>query len=244
MPIAKTLKRVLIGFDRMLKMNPVLRRILQLLLLVFVQAVLLFASAGSLTWGAGWLYIGLYVLMLAVASLVILPGHQDVVVERSKGTSGAKAWDLWVTRLVAIPSLGVLIVAGLDWRWGWTPPYSIWLTVLGGLGFVLGYVIVVWAMLSNPFFAQVVRIQADRGHVAVTDGPYRLIRHPGYFGMMISFLGSIFLLGSLYGLICFAFYVIVVVIRTALEDKTLRAELPGYVEYSARTRYRLMPGVW
>jgi len=87
-----------------------------------------------------------------------------------------------------------------------------------------------------------VRIQTERGHVAVTDGPYRTVRHPGYLGMSTSMLGSVFLLDSRWGLVCFALYMALVITRTALEDRTLPTELPGYAAYMTRTRYRLIPG--
>lgn len=225
-------------------MSPILLRVVQLLVLVLIQAVLLFVSAGNWKWSAGWWYIGLYLSMLAGASLLLFPHHKEVIEERSRGARGGKRWDTWLTQLMIFPSLGTLVVAGLDQRWGWTPPLATWLRVLGGLAFVLGYALVLWAMYTNRYFSQVVRIQTERGHVAVTDGPYHFIRHPGYLGMLTSLLGAVFLLDSLYGLICFALYLSLLLLRTHLEDRTLRAELPGYAEYAIRTRFRLFPGVW
>ncbi len=225
-------------------MSPILLRILQLLGLTIIQALFLFVGAGSLSWSAGWWYIGLYVLMLSLASFILIPRRKEVIEERSKGTAGAKAWDLWITRLLAIPSLGLLLLAGLDQRWNWTLPLPLWARLLGGFAFAAGYFIVLWAMYSNQYFSQVVRIQTERGHAAVSGGPYRFIRHPGYLGMMVSMLGAVLLLDSLWGLICFALYAVLVVTRTTLEDQTLRVELPGYAEYSAQTKYRLVPGVW
>ena len=225
-------------------MSPIILRILQLLVLVLLQAILLFASAGDLSWSAGWWYIGLYVLMLAAASFVMIPHRREVIEERSKGAKGGKRWDTWLTQLMILPSLGLLVLAGLDQRWSWTAPLPVWVRLTGGLIFLLGYALVLWAMYANKFFSQVVRIQAERGHVAVTAGPYRIVRHPGYLGMTTSMLGAVFLLDSLYGLVCFIVYVILIIIRTRREDQTLRAELPGYPEYAARTRFRLIPGLW
>ena len=225
-------------------MSPMLSRILQLLVLVLLQAVLLFVSAGTLRWSAGWWYIGLYVLMLMGASFVMIPHHREVIEERSKGAKGGKSWDLWLTRLMAIPSLGLLVLAGLDQRWNWTLPLPAWLRLLGGVLFALGYALVLWAMYTNNFFSQVVRIQKERGHVAVTQGPYRIIRHPGYLGLTTSMLGAVFLLDSLFGLACFAIDLVLIILRTRLEDQTLLAELPGYPEYATRTRSRLFPGLW
>jgi protein-S-isoprenylcysteine O-methyltransferase Ste14 len=225
-------------------MSPILLRILQLLVLVFLQAALLFVSAGDLRWQAGWWYIGLYVLMLAGATFVMLPNRREVIEERSKGAKGGKRWDYWLTQLMIIPSLGLLVLAGLDQRWNWTPPLPFWLRLVGGFLFVAGYAQVLWAMYTNKYFSQIVRIQAERGHVAVTSGPYRFIRHPGYLGMMASMLGAVFLLDCIYGLACFFLYLVLILIRTAREDQTLQAELPGYPEYASRTRFRLLPGLW
>ena len=225
-------------------MTPVFRRIMQLLGLVVIQAFLLFVSAGSLLWSAGWWYVGLYIAMLGVASFIILPNRVEVVEERSRGTSGGKTWDLLITRLMIIPTMGLLILAGLDQRWNLTPPLSPWLRLFGGLLFIAGYALVVWAMYVNKYFSQVVRIQKERGHTAVTQGPYRIVRHPGYLGMTTSLLGAVFLIDSLWCLVCFALYVILIVIRTTLEDRTLLLELQGYVEYAAHTKYRLIPGLW
>jgi protein-S-isoprenylcysteine O-methyltransferase Ste14 len=110
--------------------------------------------------------------------------------------------------------------------------------------FIAGYALVLWAMYTNKFFSQIVRIQTERGHSAVMDGPYRFIRHPGYLGMTLSLLGAVLILDSLWGLVCFGLYLALIFTRTSLEDRTLQAELPGYKEYAARTRYRLLPGIW
>lgn len=225
-------------------MNPIFKRILQLLGLTAIQAILLCLSAWSLTWLEGWLYVGIYLLLIAAASLVMLPKRPEVVAERSKGTQGGKSWDLLLTRLMAIPSLGMLVVAGLDRRFGWRPEAGLPAQVLGGMLFILGYLVVLWAMYSNKFFSSVVRIQKERGHQAITNGPYHIVRHPGYVGMLISALGAVLLLNSTWALIAWALYGIVVVIRTTLEDKTLLAELVGYKEFALHTRYRLLPGIW
>jgi len=224
--------------------SPLFLRILQLLVLVLLQGGVLFISAGTIHWPAGWLYIGLYVIMLVCASVVMIPKRREVVEERSKGAKGGKTWDLWITRLMIIPTLGLLVVAGLDERFGWTPPFPLWVTLLGVVLFVAGYILVLWAMYANKYFSQIVRIQSERGHSAVADGPYQFVRHPGYLGMLASMLGAVFILDSVYGLAFFLLYLILVVTRTSLEDRTLQAELPGYKDYITRTRYRLLPGIW
>ncbi len=110
--------------------------------------------------------------------------------------------------------------------------------------FCSGYAALVWAMSSNPFFSKVVRIQPEHGHILAEGGPYRFVRHPGYVGMLISMFEAVYLLDSPWCLVCFVLYMAVLIARTALEDRDLCAGLPGYLAYTRRTRYRLLPGVW
>jgi protein-S-isoprenylcysteine O-methyltransferase Ste14 len=140
--------------------------------------------------------------------------------------------------------LGVLLVAGLDERLGWSPEISLGVQV-GGLAVVaLGCLLSGWAMLVNRFFSAVVRIQSDRGHSVVSTGPYRLVRHPAYVGGMVVYLATGPALVSLWALVPGLLVTILLAVRTALEDRTLRGELPGYEEYASRVRYRLIPGIW
>ena len=104
---------------------------------------------------------------------------------------------------------------------------------------IAGYALVVWATGTNAFFSQVVRIQTERGHTVVSSGPYRYVRHPAYVGMILVVLGAPIMLGSWWALIPGVISAVLVIVRTALEDKTLQAELPGYADYAQRTRYRL-----
>jgi protein-S-isoprenylcysteine O-methyltransferase Ste14 len=108
----------------------------------------------------------------------------------------------------------------------------------------LGYALVVWATGSNALFSQIVRIQKERGHAVATGGPYRFVRHPSYVGTILVELATPIMLGSWWALIPGALDAILFVIRTSLEDKTLRRELDGYQEYADRVWYRLLPGVW
>jgi protein-S-isoprenylcysteine O-methyltransferase Ste14 len=106
------------------------------------------------------------------------------------------------------------------------------------------FCVTLWAMSVNAFFAQTVRLQTERGHTVVTDGPYAYVRHPGYVGMLACMLGACFLLGSLWALVPWLLYLAATVVRTELEDRTLHAELSGYPDYARRTRYRLIPLIW
>ncbi len=138
----------------------------------------------------------------------------------------------------------MVIVAGLDHRYGWSPVIPLWLVVIGFILITLGYAFAAWALAENRFFYSVVCIQKDRGHVVCDTGPYRLVRHPGYAGNIPPLLGVVLALGSVWTLIPAAAALIVTVIRTVLEDQTLQEELPGYRDYARRVRYRLIPGLY
>jgi len=99
-------------------------------------------------------------------------------------------------------------------------------------------------MASNTFFSQIVRIQSDRGHAVAAAGPYRYVRHPGYAGMVLFELAISTLLASWWAIVAGGFCAILLILRTALEDRTLQAELTGYVDYARQVRYRLLPGIW
>ncbi|MFB0502895.1 MAG: isoprenylcysteine carboxylmethyltransferase family protein, partial [Candidatus Bathyarchaeia archaeon] len=109
---------------------------------------------------------------------------------------------------------------------------------------IVSSVLINWAMIANPYFEPTVRIQRDRNHRVITTGPYKIIRHPGYLGGILWTLSISLIIGSLFAFIPAAAYLLLTVIRTSLEDKTLHDELNGYSEYAKRVRYRLLPRLW
>ena len=166
-----------------------------------------------------------------------------------RGTSmesgDAMLWDRAIVLLGALllPTVS-LIVAGLDHRFGWTAVLPTGVHLSGLVMLAAGYALGAWAMAVNRFFSAVVRIQKERGHAVVTRGPYRLVRHPSYAGGLLATIGIPLLLNSWWALIPASVVVALTIARTALEDRTLQNELPGYSEYAQRTRYRLVPGMW
>jgi len=136
------------------------------------------------------------------------------------------------------------IIGGLDGgRYHWTSmPFG--LVYLGVLLFALSMALITWVMVVNPFAESSVRIQTERGHTAVTTGPYRFVRHPMYVGIILLFVSSALIWGSGWALNLAGLLAVLLVWRTSREDQTLRQELAGYEQYAARTPYRLLPGVW
>jgi protein-S-isoprenylcysteine O-methyltransferase Ste14 len=217
------------------------RRVIQVVMVLVVFAVSLFASAGRLDWIAGWVYLGLYVGMIVATGLVI---ERDLIAERSRMGEGTKDWDRVLGSLsIFLVTPGALIVAGLDERFEWSQLPTAVQIVAGGF-VLLGSALSVWAMASNRFFSGTVRIQTDRGHAVVDAGPYGFVRHPGYLAWCISAPAIPLMLGSLWALIPSLLGLCALVMRTSLEDRTLRKELPGYEDYARRVRYRLLPGAW
>ena len=205
----------------------------------------LFIAAGSLDWRQAWVYLGLMAFVQILNALVLIPTNPELVAERSQIQEGTKAWDRLLVSIVAIfGPLAICIVAGLDWRLGWSLSMSFVALIIGLVFILMGSLLALWAMASNRFFAATVRIQTDRNHTVVVDGPYRYVRHPGYLGGLLYDLGAPLALGSFWTFVPAALLLIANVLRTALEDRTLLKELNGYTDYARRVRYRLIPAIW
>jgi len=210
-----------------------------------ILIALLFGIVGRWDWWAGWALSGIYIVWSAATAVLILPVNPEMLAERARPRPGTKRWDMAMLGALGLAMVGQYVVASLDVRWGWTPPMPLAVRIAGLMAAALGYdVLLVWAMVSNAYFIATVRIQSDRGQTVATGGPYRYVRHPGYLGTILLHLGVPFLLNSLWALIPGVLGVLVLVVRTVLEDRTLQAELPGYAAYAGRVRYRLLPGVW
>jgi protein-S-isoprenylcysteine O-methyltransferase Ste14 len=215
--------------------------------LLLVVCALLFISAGSVNWSMGWVYVLFSITSTAFSRFVMLRRHPDLAAERGGygKAEGVKSWDKAIMPWVAIYGPVIqIVVCGLNRRFGWTPAVPFLWQVVGMVVLVLASLLGTWAMASNPFFAAVNRIQKERGHTVARGGPYRFVRHPGYVSGIVANAAGPLALGSVWALIPGTLTSILVVIRTALEDRTLQEELDGYREYARRVRYRLLPGVW
>jgi protein-S-isoprenylcysteine O-methyltransferase Ste14 len=211
---------------------------------VLFVAVTLFIPAGRLDWVWGWALVGIYAVWVGANALILIPRSPELLVERATRRKGTKTWDTAILSIIGLTTVAKHILAGLDIRFGWTgqmpPALHIVALVIAALGYALG----TWAMATNAFFSTVVRIQEDRGHAVASGGPYRYVRHPAYAGIFAFELATPIMLGSWWALVPGGLAALLTLVRTALEDKTLQTELPGYAEYAQQTRYRLLPGVW
>jgi protein-S-isoprenylcysteine O-methyltransferase Ste14 len=210
-----------------------------------MAGTVLAAASGRWDWLSAWLLVGVYGATFAVQAAVLIPRSPGLLAERSSRMDrSTKPWDKIILPIYGLATLSILVVAGLDLRFGWGNHLSPGLQVAGLVLSLLGNGLVTWAMAANDFFAFSVRLQPERDQSVATGGPYRAVRHPGYAGAAVFALGSALLLGSTWALLPAVLAVTVLVIRTALEDRTLRAELAGYADFARNTRSRLIPGVW
>lgn len=210
-----------------------------------VLILMLFGIVGRWDWWNGWALSAIYILWSLGTVIFILPVNPQMLAERAQPPKDRKQWDFIAVSIMGVSLLATYLVACLDVRFGWATPFPLWVQITGLVFAVLGYnVILMWSMVANAYFSAVVRIQTDREHRVATGGPYRFVRHPGYVGTILCYLATPFLLGSPWALIPAILTATTLIVRTALEDKTLHEELPGYVEYAQQTRYRLVPGVW
>lgn len=209
-----------------------------------ILLIVIFIPAGRLDYWQGWVYTGMSTLRL-LAARIVLANQSELLEERAQPGPGVKLWDKLIY-ILKIPIVSAIILTGsLDaGRFGWTPdiPPGIY------LGFIvlniLGHGVNLWAMRVNRYFSSMVRIQTDRGHEVITDGPYRYIRHPGHLGVILTQFSSAIILGSLWALIPSTLMSVLVIVRTHFEDNMLKEELPGYKDYAGNVRYKLIPHIW
>lgn len=212
---------------------------------VIIVGIILFWSAGRLDWVMGWAMVAIYALWVAANAILIIPRSPDLLIERaSRNLEGVKSWDNVLLGIVGILTIAKYVVAGLDMRYGWTGSFNSGLQIVAMMVTALGYAVVTWSMVANAFFSAVVRIQEERGHQVCTTGLYSIVRHPGYIGWILSELGGPIMLGSWWAFIVGLLIIVLIVIRTAKEDKTLQNELDGYQDYAQNVRCRLVPGMW
>ena len=223
-----------------------LKVVIQMLLVVFVAPCIPLIISDQWNWWQAWAYAVVSILAFIISRILVNRHHPDLIAERARfmEAKDTKPWDKVLAPLLGVGSILVVVVAGLDKYYGWTHASSLTVNLIALFGILFGYAFSSWALIENRFFSGTVRIQTERGHDVVSTGPYRIVRHPGYAGGLFGYFFIPLLLDSYWAWIPTILLCIVMIIRTALEDKTLQAELPGYKEFSQKTKYRLFPGIW
>jgi protein-S-isoprenylcysteine O-methyltransferase Ste14 len=222
------------------------RTIVQLVIVIVLAPFIPLIISVRWDWWQAWGYAVTSILAFALSRMLVARKHPDLIAERARfmEAKDTKSWDKILAPLLGLGSILILVVAGLDKYYGWSPASTLTVNLVALCGLILGYGFSSWALIENRFFAGTVRIQTERGHHVISTGPYRIVRHPGYAGGLFGYLFIPLLLDSLWAWIPAILLAVVMVVRTALEDKTLQAELPGYKEFAGKTKYRLLPGIW
>jgi protein-S-isoprenylcysteine O-methyltransferase Ste14 len=209
-----------------------------------VFTTILFMCAGRIDYSQGWIFLSINIISTLMNYLTI-DKNSGLINERSKPGEGIKSWDKLLLGLSALIYVIIIVLAGLDsGRFQWSPNFNWTISISGVLLMVVGQILFLTARSQNNFFSSVVRIQKERGHVVCDKGLYKVVRHPGYLGMVISLLGLPLITTSIWSSIPTSIAIILLLIRTSLEDKTLINELDGYLEYTKKTRKKLIPFVW
>ncbi|MCP3748835.1 isoprenylcysteine carboxylmethyltransferase family protein [Pseudomonas sp. SBB6] len=205
---------------------------------------LIFWPAGSLAWKPGWAFLIVLVGGFGASALLLARVNPVIYRARSRFQPGTKGWDKALLAIILPTMVAVLPVAALDAGRFHESAVPGWVVLLGYIAVLKGIALTAWAQAVNPFFEPGVRIQAERHQRVIDSGPYRFVRHPGYSAAITLFFGMALALGSWWALLPGTLAALVLVLRTALEDRLLRAELPSYAEYAERVRWRLVPGLW
>jgi protein-S-isoprenylcysteine O-methyltransferase Ste14 len=218
----------------------IIQRLAQVVILLVVQGAVLFIAAGNPRWTWAWFFLGIYLIGMLINGLFMIRVNPATIAE-----SGRANWDKWIGGFWSLfQFLAIPLIAGLDARFGWTRGLSSSWNIAGAIGFAAGLELFSWAMIVNAYFSTVARLQEERGQTVCKTGPYRFVRHPGYFAAILQSLAIPLLLGSLWALIPGVLAAVLMIARTSFEDHMLQDELPGYRDYAGEINFRLLPGIW
>lgn len=217
-----------------------------LLTLAFFPAVTL-VLGGNWKWIQGWILSLWFSAMVFSITVYTYLKDPALLAERAQlpGSQNQKAWDKYLLAAIYVIAIAWLVIMPLDaGRFGWSPPFPVWLEACGALLLIPALYLIVQATVQNTFPSALVRIQSDRGQRVISTGVYALVRHPLYLGCLLMMIGAPSLLGSVCGLLLTLVGFGALVGRILGEEKMLAGELKGYQDYQKRARYRLIPLIW
>lgn len=215
---------------------------------VLLFALLLFVPAGTLHWRSAWVLLATLAAVRGVSLALLWRAQRELLEARSSvpiPQSGQPVADRLLLPAVMATFAGQVAFTARDvWHWHLTTVPPLWLRSIGLLAFACGWGTVYLALRANAFALTVVRLQQDRAHEVVVDGPYAMVRHPMYMGLLGVMSGLALWLGSLAGVVAAVVPSVLLTARIVFEERLLRARLPGYSAYAERVRWRILPGIW
>ena len=212
---------------------------------IIITAIVYFLTAGEINIFRAWIYIGIYAIGGLIIGLILLKKTSKLLNERGKMQEGTKQFDKYIILTYFLFAIVITpFVAGIDIRLNIIQSLPTFYLYIGIVLYFFSAIFSTWPMLHNPFFEGTVRIQKEKNHKVMNTGPYKIMRHPGYFGMLLGSIAIPFALGSVLAFLPLLVMIILIFIRTYYEDQTLQKELTGYAEYCKEVKYRLIPFMW
>ena len=207
---------------------------------ILLVGLLIFWPAGTLCYAGGLLLMGLLFIPMLIAGLVMFAKTPEFLSKRLDAKE-KQSTQKGVLAFSGLMFIGGFVVAGLDFRYDWSYMPR-WVTIAGFVLFLLAYLLYAEVMRENAYLSRTVKV--EEGQTVVDTGLYGIVRHPMYSATLLLFLTMPLILGSWYGLIVFAFYPVIIIVRLLDEEALLTRELPGYVAYKEKVKYRLIPFIW
>ena len=207
---------------------------------LLLVGLLIFLPAGTLSYTYGWLLVGLLFGPMLIAGFVMLAKSPEFLKKRldAKEKQGTQKGVVAFSGLMFIVGF---VVAGLDFRFGWSK-MPLWVTIVASALFLVAYALYAEVMQENAYLSRTIKV--EQGQTVVDTGLYGIVRHPMYAVTLLLFLAMPLVLGSWYALIVFAFYPAIIIVRLKDEEALLTKELPGYAQYKQKVKYRLIPFIW
>lgn len=221
-------------------MKLIISAIIKYIIGVGAVGALLFLPAWTLNYPNGWLFMGLLFIPMLIMGIVMALRAPGLLEKRLNNKEKERAQQ-GVVALSGLIFPAGFVLSAFDFRFGWSDVPS-WCVIVASVLFLIGYGLYAEVMRENAYLSRTVEVQ--QGQKVIDTGLYGVIRHPMYLATMLMFLPLPLILGSFWGLLPFALYPAVAVIRILNEEKVLREGLAGYIEYTKKVKYRLIPFIW
>ena len=223
-----------------MKRNLFLQAILKFTLGVLLVGLLIFLPAGTLSYHNGWLLMSVLFIPIFAMGILLMITNPELLKKRLDVKEKQKEQSL-VIKLSGLMFIVGCILPGLGYRFGWyTLPSSV--SLVGSALFLLGYLFFAEVLRENTYLSRTIEVQENQ--TVVDTGLYRIVRHPMYAATLFLFLSMPLILGSVYSLVVFLAYPIIIAFRIQKEEKLLEKELDGYIAYKQKVKYRLIPFIW
>lgn len=212
---------------------------------IIITGLVFFLASGEINNLRVWIYIGVYIVGGLIIGVILIKKSPKLLNERGGKQEGTKQFDKCILLTYFLFAIIITpLIAGIDMRLNLSDAMPFYYLYVGIILYIVSAIFSTWPMLHNPFFEGVVRIQKDKNHYVIKTGPYKIVRHPGYLGMLSGSIALPLALGSILAFIPLIIMILLIVIRTYYEDTTLQKELIGYSEYCKEVKYRLIPFIW